>query len=68
MLDCWPHVFCFVEIRISSPAPKTRWKLGTVLCDTGQGGRSLAEGEWDDDSTLGIRSEAFLISLGGKSS
>ena len=36
-------------------APRTRWEFGRVLCNTGQGGWSIAEGQWDKDSTLGIR-------------
>jgi hypothetical protein len=36
-------------------APKSRWELGDILCNTGQGGWSLAEGQWDEDPTLGIR-------------
>ena len=36
-------------------APKTRWSLGSVLCDTGQGGWSVAEGVWDDSPALAMR-------------
>ena len=36
-------------------SPKNRWKLGNVLCSTGQAGWSVAEGWWDEESTLGIR-------------
>lgn len=36
-------------------APKTRWSLGKILCNTGQRGWSIAEGVWDASPTLGIR-------------
>jgi hypothetical protein len=36
-------------------APKTRWTLGEVLCNTGQGGWSAAEGSWDDNPALAMR-------------
>ena len=36
-------------------APKSRWELGTVLCNTGQGGWAVAEGSWDDEPAVGIR-------------
>jgi len=36
-------------------APKNRWQLGPVLCDTGQGGWSVVEGFWEEKAVLGIR-------------
>lgn len=36
-------------------SPKSRWKLGNVLCDTGQGGWSAATGTWDDGAVVAIR-------------
>jgi len=36
-------------------APKNRWQLGPVLCDTGQGGWSVVEGFWEEKPVLGIR-------------
>ena len=36
-------------------SPKHRWEMGTVLCSTGQGGWSVAEGRWDKQPALGIR-------------
>jgi hypothetical protein len=36
-------------------APKSRWELGTILCNTGHGGWSASEGKWDSEPALGIR-------------
>ncbi len=36
-------------------APKGRWELRKVLCNTGQGGWSAAEGTWDDSPALAMR-------------
>lgn len=36
-------------------SPKGRWKLDAVLCDTGDGGWSVAEGVWDESYALGVR-------------
>jgi hypothetical protein len=36
-------------------APKSRWELKKVICNTGQGGWAAAEGIWDDEPALGIR-------------
>lgn len=36
-------------------APKNRWRISKVICNTGQGGWSLAEGTWDGSVTLAIR-------------
>ncbi len=36
-------------------APKTRWKIGKVLCNTGQGGWAASEGFWDDSPALAMR-------------
>lgn len=39
--------------------PQTRWKFGRVICNTGKGGWSLVEGEWNHKGTwntaLGLR-------------
>lgn len=36
-------------------SPKNRWEFGKVLCSTGQGGWSIAEGCWEGHPTLGMR-------------
>lgn len=36
-------------------APKSRWELRHVLCNTGQGGWAVAEGIWDKEPSLGVR-------------
>jgi hypothetical protein len=36
-------------------SPKKRWELQNVLCNTGQGGWSVAEGLWDGEHVLAMR-------------
>ncbi|MDD3030544.1 MAG: hypothetical protein PHS57_09795 [Alphaproteobacteria bacterium] len=36
-------------------APKTRWQLVQLICNTGQSGWSLAEGLWDKNEALALR-------------
>jgi hypothetical protein len=36
-------------------SPKSRWEFGKALCNTGQGGWSIAEGWWEGVPALGIR-------------
>lgn len=36
-------------------APRSRWKFGRTLCNTGQQGWSAAEGLWDKEPAVGIR-------------
>jgi hypothetical protein len=36
-------------------SPRERWLTQHILCNTGQGGFSVAEGEWDGEPVLGLR-------------
>jgi hypothetical protein len=36
-------------------SPKSRWKLSSIICNTGQGGFAVAEGEWDNAYAIGLR-------------
>jgi len=36
-------------------SPKSSWELKQVIYNTGQGGWSVAHGEWDGDPVIGIR-------------
>ena len=43
-------------------SPKSRWRLRRVLFDSGEGGWSAAEGQWDND---GLWSEVLAIRWNG---
>ena len=43
-------------------SPKNRWRLRKIVHDSGEGGWSAAEGQWDDD---GLWSEVLAIRWNG---
>lgn len=43
-------------------SPKSRWRLRQVLHDSGEGGWSAAEGQWDDD---GLWREVLAVRWNG---